>query len=247
MLWLGGFALGHLYHDLANLQATCLGLLEEQGYAVIIERSFAPIQDELPAFGKTILTPNLDPAQNDFTSANHFCLTLRKSDELAAVVAVRLDRTGNDSIDRFWADNYTRLYPTKDGKGAVSPEPTEILRGISGDIAYIGDLFIKDKFRGYMPTLMCFVLYAHSISYAQWKPDWIYSFQRRADVLAGRTDQYSFNSRHPGILVWNDPPDYRSSTEYLATLSRREFERLASVYSEHPELLVFDPRSGSRS
>lgn len=223
---------------MAKLQRECISLLESRGYEIIVERHFGPVRNELGGIGKTILTPNLDPLQNDFTTENAFCLTLRHGADLVAVVGVRLDRVGAESADRFWAQCYSRLYPTNAKRGAVTPQASDLLYNIKGKIAYIGDLHFRPESRGHLPTLMCFVHYAHTLSYGNWRPDWIYSFQRRADVLKGYTDKYGFNNRHAGALVWNDPPSYRSSSEYLATLSRVELERLAEYYSEFPELLV---------
>lgn len=227
-------------HQIALLQYNCLSLLEGDGYELVVEPSFEAVRDELAGIQKRILTPNLDPRRNDFTSENAYCLTMRMGVDLAAVVGVRHDVVGCESVLEFWRSSYSRLYPTEHAGGAVTPQGADLLRSIHGGLCYIGDLHIAPEHRGSTQRLMCFVHYAHCLSYLKWRPDWIYSFQRREDVLRGYTDRYGFNGRHAGALFWNDPPQYRSSAEYLATLNRAEFLRLASYYARFPERLVQD-------
>ena len=93
---------------------------------------------------------------------------------------------------------------------------------------------------------MAFVHLAHCLCFIKWRDaDNIYAFHRREDVLRGKTDQYGFGQRIPGPQVWKDGPDYRSSTEYLAILSKADFSQRVDFYLKFPELILGPDVPGS--
>lgn len=199
----------------------------------------------MPTIGKTLISPTLRSDMNDFTEAQTFWLSMKMDDAPVAVMGMRLDVLGRDSVDAFWERAFARQYLSAAGTQVTLQLP-QVVRMVQGKIVYMGDLFFAQKIRGSRPNLMCFVHLAHALCFLKWKHDWTYAFHRREDVLSGYSDRYGFNNRWPGAQMWINPPDYRSEEEYLSVMSREEFEQKAYYYARHPDLLSReDPRSRS--
>ena len=85
---------------------------------------------------------------------------------------------------------------------------------------------------------MCFVQLMIALSFQKWATaNWLYAFHRAADVLSGRADQYGFGNRWPRAQVWNDPPKYRSDSEFLSTLTGADLDVRAATFADAPEVL----------
>lgn len=235
-----------------KLQQICLNHLDSSGFEINQRHDFEEIEEQLPGLNKfltptTSVTPSMSVAMNDFTEASAFWLTMEKAGKLVAVMAMRLDRLGRESISEFFCRAYSRHYPTNQGV-SVSDHIPQVVRQITGDIVYMGDLFFAKEIRGSRANLMCFVHLAHALCFAKWQHDWTYAFHHREDVLSGYTDRYGFNNRWPGAQIWTDPPSYRSNSEFLSVISREEFEQKSAYYASNPALLVQeDPRALSRA
>jgi hypothetical protein len=214
-----------------------LAVLEKQGYVVSTTSRLEDFGPELEAMGKMSVSQHLSALMHDFTEQSAFCIALRFEGELVAVMGLRYDDLGRGSITDYWQSAYSRLYPRKSGTAVVA-QVGEALHSIHGRVVYMGDLFFKEQFRGHGPSLTGFVHLAHALAWIKWKPDWTYAFHTRKDVLRGHTDKYGFNNRYPGVLAWLDPDGWRSETEFLATISRAEFEQKADFYARHPDLLL---------
>lgn len=228
--------------EMMKLGAICLAQLERLGYTVEQSCDFQGIAKEIPDIGKALISPTMSFQINDFTEENAFWIVLRKSSQLVAVMAMRIDRIGRGSVDRFWSEAYSRHYPTEKGVSVSAHVPVAV-RQLTGDLVYMGDLHFREEDRKYRPTLMCFVHLAHALCFTKWRHDWTYAFHRREDVLRGYADRYGFNNRWPGAQIWTDPPSYRSSSEFLSVISREEFEQKAAYYARFPdELTRPDPR-----
>ena len=233
--------------DICKLAKACLSYLETLAFTVEETADFSWIERQMPGIGKKIISPTMKSGKNDFTEARAFWLTMHDPSGLVAVMGMRLDALGRESVDAFWQRAFARQYRSaSDTK--VDLQLPQVVRLISGQIVYMGDLFFVPRIRGDRATLMCFVHLAHALCFLKWQHDWTYAFHRREDVLSGYSDRYGFNNRWPGAQLWTNPPDYRTSDEYLSVLSREEFEQKASYYARNPDLLTqADPRAESKA
>ena len=230
-----------------KLQQVCLNHLDRSGFITEQRHDFDAVERALHAIGKPFITPTMSATMNDFTEGSAFWLTMKKEGQLVAVMAMRLDHLGRQSIGEFFCKAYSRHYPTDSGPSVAATIP-QVVRQITGDVVYMGDLFFAESIRGDRANLMCFVHLAHALCFNKWRHDWTYAFHKREDVLSGYADRYGFNNRWPGAQIWADPPGYRSSTEFLSVISREEFEQKSAYYAANPELLIqADPRALSRA
>jgi hypothetical protein len=220
--------------SITKFSATCLSYLEKDGMAVEFVRPSKDIEDEAKSIGKEFVTPTLSSAMNTFTYESSFWITLREAGQLRAVMGMRYDELGSEPIGRYWQRAYKRQY-----KADVFGHLDILTEMVGGNLVYMGDLFFHPDIRGSSARLMSFVHLAHCLCFIQWKQaDYIYAFHRRADVLRGKTDQYGFGNRIPNPLIWKGGPAYRSSHEYLAILSRSEFDQKAEYYSRFPSVFL---------
>ncbi len=240
--------------DIAKLKAVCIDHLEDLGFDLGQSWDFSTIETETVDLGKSFVTPNLSSHFHDLTEGDSFWLTMHRNGELKAVMGMHLQNLGGQTFSRFLKSSYKRLYPSQEDD-VVTGHAEQVDRLIRGQICYMGDLFFEASIRGSRSQLMCFVHLAHALCFDKWHHDWTYAFHRREDVLSGYADRYGFANRWPGFQKWTAPPPYRSSSEYLSTISREEFEQRAVYYAQNPwELLEEDPKtarklgqSGSRS
>jgi len=233
--------------DICKLSAACLSYLEDREFTVEETADYVQLERQLPRIGKKLVSPTMKASKNDFTEAQAYWLTMHDQSGLVAVMGMRLDALGRESVDAFWQRAFSRHYRSKEGTKAELNLP-QAVRMISGRIVYMGDLYFAPEIRGDRATLMSYLHLAHALCFLKWQHDWTYAFHRREDVLSGYADRYGFNNRWPGAQLWTNPPDYRSDEEYLSVLSREEFEQKASYYARNPHLLSqADPRAVSRA
>lgn len=225
--------------SLTKFGSLCLDTLEIDGLKTELVRPNVEIENEAKRIGKEFVTPTLSSTKNDFTYESSFWITLRKHGELRAVMGMRYDQLGTEPISQYWTRAYKRQYGAQ-----VSDHPKFLSELLRGNLVYMGDLFFHPEIRGSQPRLMSFVHLAHCLCFIQWKEaQYIYAFHRRADVLRGKTDQYGFGNRVLNPQAWTGGPDYRSSHEYLAILTRSEFFQKVEYYVQFPDVFLGQKRT----
>ncbi len=220
--------------SLLKFGAMCLETLEIDGLTPESTDPSPELEDEARRIGKAYVTPTLSALVNDFTNTSSFWITLRESGELRAVMGMRYDQLGSEPVSSYWKRAYKRQYGAElEGHPQILPDL------LSGNMVYMGDLFFHPDIRGSQARLMSFVHLAHIQCFQKW-PDanYIYAFHHRRDVLRGKTDQYGFNNRIPNPQIWKGGPNYRSAHEYLAILSREEFNQKVEYYVKYPDVFL---------
>ncbi len=101
--------------DIIKLASICLRHLEGGGFAVSATTDFAGIEARMPAMGKTLVSPSLRAAMNDFSEAGAFWLTMSRGGEPVAEMGMRLDDLGRDGVDALWARAFGRHYRSEAG------------------------------------------------------------------------------------------------------------------------------------
>lgn len=236
--------------DLAKVITVCVNTLEDRGYDIAQSADFAGLEAELPEIRKTIISPNFLYRGNDFSDGNAYWLTLRTDGKLAAVIGARIEHLGDQGLGAYLHNSLRRMYAPSAERVVQNQAP--IFDQIRGDVVYFGDLFIKEENRGSRSVLMCFVHLHQALSFMKWpSADWIYAFHAAADVLRGKADQYGFGNRWPIAQAWVDPPSFRSSSEYLSTIARGDFQKRMHQLAEEPEAFFdwpeFSPTSSDET
>lgn len=232
----------------AKIMRTCLNHLDSVGLSAETSHDFMEVQRELPSIGKERVSRVMDVSNNDFTSDNAFWILLRRREALVACMGMRIDRLGDESAADFWCRAIPRQYGAFGSRIEIDDASRSVLKKIKGKLVFMGDLHFDEPERGNEITLITYVHLAHCICFSRWNPKWIYAFHRRWDVFDGYAAKYGFSSQWPGVQTWTNPPDYRSSKEYLSVISRKDFNQRVGYFSRNPDVLLTpSPRSVSRS
>lgn len=178
--------------------------------------------------GKPYKTPFLDPSKNDFTPSNFFWMAMYSGGVPKIVGGARLDDVPKGQVAKFWERAAVRGYGEPDkGRPIVSTNPLVDLN-VHGRIAYFGDLFVLDDFRGHTNRLKCFLLIAHLVAWVKWNPDCVCGFVREAAIERGIDRSYGFLNAIPRAQEWSYGPESRGGDEWLVYNRSEEFQSALS-------------------
>lgn len=181
--------------------------INEIGFAMQYGADFSDLEKLLSDTDKKNLTEHFRTALNTYTPETAFWLrAVGEGDKTIAVGAIRLDRLGRQTLDDHIRKYWHRCYPDVLGIGvkAADRQP-RFLREISGNVAYLGDLWVarehqrKRIHEWFSPLAMLITL-------QKWDPDWMYCWVR-PDAWSKRYPlAYGFTSVHPLGIQWETEP-----------------------------------------
>jgi len=208
-----------------KVAAYCLNMIETSGYSVKEYTDYSKIPQILDSLGKPYVTPHLSPNRNDFTQASSFWIVVEKDGVVVAAGGVRLEDLGQESVGQYW----DRLYKRQSGYG-VRRIANPLLNELSGKLAYLGDLHLKEGHRGGRLLLHHCAILCHVIVSIKWSPDWTYAFLHKKDVMRGAAALYGFSRTIPQSKIWQRVEQPRRDDEYCASLSRDEYIHLIDTF-----------------
>ena len=210
---------------LIRLASSCIKKLEDCGLDVEASRDFNKLPQYMADVGKTSLTPKVDPSMNDFLEGDGVWFGLSKEGQRIAVIASVFQDLGTEGLSAFLLRSTNRQY----GAGAVVSVAPQNVIGIGGRTAYIGELYVSEKFRGKRDWLNAYVTLVMATCCLDWKADHCYAFFRKRDFMARMPQLYGFTHCVPGVMRWGREVEGRDSSETLASISRPALVHLASL------------------
>ncbi|MCW1413807.1 hypothetical protein OLZ32_36935 [Rhizobium sp. 1AS11] len=150
-----------------------------------------------------------------------------QSGEVAHVQALRMDnlRTTNlaehlESLKACYADPKSQA-----GSGSSCVCRASTARKITGTVAYQGDIWLRDDFRGQgLPRT--FSSLAFGLAWAKWSPDFIYGLVPTWSIDKGVADLYGYLHREAHGSVLRLPDRGIEDDDWLVWLTRRELSQL---------------------
>lgn len=223
--------------DLITVGGECLGALAETGVTVEMITDFAYAKELTEDMGKPGLTPKLSSEFNDFTEESGFWLFMREEGVYSASVATRFDNVGREKMGEYMIRTMGRHYPQERGETLLS-FTNALPPNFYGNMAYIGELFMRPGFRGSRQKLRYFMILLHATIATKWPIDWTYAMMRDRDVKLGFATNYGFSIQIPGVARWAEPaPPGRGSSEWLVAVSAENLSHMMAHYARSLESL----------
>ncbi|MEP3297594.1 MAG: hypothetical protein ABJO27_14175 [Pseudoruegeria sp.] len=221
---------------LSRAIAACESLLKGDALTLRMHEGHEDIREVLKCFGKLSTTPKMDPVWNDFTSENAFWLVLYDEEVPVAGLGARMEDLGRENVSDYWVRTNRRHYGSR--RGVVEHTASgDLLSGFGGRLVYLGELTVSDRRRGNRNVLKRLLLAMHCLALLKWDADWHYAFLRGPDARVGMERCYHFTRMLPGFQRWENPPDGRDCTEFLATISKDEIKYLSELYGARTDWL----------
>ncbi|KZL04563.1 hypothetical protein PsAD2_04646 [Pseudovibrio axinellae] len=191
-----------LYQAVAKL----ISEFEKDGFEIVQGDSFAEAAKALPE-AKGGLTPHFAYSLNAQGKENVAWLGLRLGGEeyLCGFAAVRLEPLQGLALSDFLATYWRLRYVDVDGNPVqLTDSQPEIAKRISGQVGYLGDLWIRPDLRkrGHARRLMEF---AQILAFDLWRLDWIYCWMRPADFLNGNGARWGWLVGQPDGIRFEVP------------------------------------------
>ncbi len=126
---------------------------------------------------------------------------------IAALIACRLDDTGEWSLQRFLLEHFGRVIQGSDRDGAAELDPAScaFAANIAGRCVYIGEAYSSKEWRRRgLATLL--VKYSILISWDEWKPQICYAWIRRRQIETGTAARWGFTETYETPLLFKRPP-----------------------------------------
>ncbi|MER8703862.1 hypothetical protein [Mesorhizobium sp. M1273] len=183
--------------------------------------------------GKSPTDPNFRPDCSDLLAGKAFWIIGRdRQDRVAHVQAMRLDDLSNTTLDEhlgtlraFFADPELKAGP---GSSCNCYAPSA--RGITGLVAYRGDLWLREDFRG--RGLLAFLgRIAFGLAWAKWSPDFIYALVAGWNIEKGVADRNGYLHKEPHGAILRLPAQRIYEDDWLVWLTREDMLKMLSSAS----------------
>lgn len=209
--------------------SNCLGAVQELGrksglYITMGDdfEEYIGITSRVP--GKSPTYPSFRPDTSYLPPGKAFWIVGRDGEgTVAHVQALRLDDLSNvdlaehlGSLRAWFADP-----SLKAGAGTSSRCDAPTARSITGQVAYHGDIWLREDFRGRgLSTLIGRI--AFGLAWAKWSPDFIYALVASWHIEKGIVDRYGYLHCEPHGSVLHLPAQGIDDDDWLVWLTRDE-------------------------
>ena len=220
--------------SLARLHAAAREHLLSQGFDLEVLSDLGEFQRELGEIGKLENHPMLSPKQHDFATSDVFgLLIVDPQRDVIGGMASRRVMLGRDTLASHISSSYRRMYAQ--GDRDVVSNRIEATTLLTGNLAYMGELFLDKQWRGGRVSTAAVLHYAHCLAAMKWRHDWAYGFVRARGIH--RLYEYGFHHLQISPQIWLETHDRRSADECLVYVSFQELCERASAFAARPELL----------
>lgn len=217
-------------HELIRLASICTKRLTDKGIDLYVSKNMEEFELTMGKLDKPASHPMIAVTHHDLSPTNSFGLLCKKDGRVFAGTAARFLDIGSMPLSYHLQSSYKRFY----GSNTQSPVhqfTKAAATDISGQIVYLGELFIDRKDRGDPDVARCILHYILVLSALKWKPTWFYGFMSAANALKGRATQYGFTRQYPGAQIWKTEGNRRSTGEYLIALTFDELVSTAKFFA----------------
>jgi len=127
--------------------------------------------------------------------------------EVVATTAIRCDEIVGWDLDRYVREFWERAYTAENGGPvSLSDDAVSFAKGISGQIAYIGDTYVAEAWRennlAAFLVRLCLV-----IANTKWAPVYTYGWMQRHHAFQKALFlRWGYTTCYAGGLKWNVPP-----------------------------------------
>lgn len=166
---------------------------------------------------------NLEPAT---------LISLRtEAEELVGFCAVKSCAMRGRGLERYLFDSYREHY-----SGGRAPFRSglmpEFVGFVQGDVAYIGDLWLKPTQR---LDISAFAIIAQAVAHRVHGAEWSYFFTRERNAMRGLAARYFAARAVPRAVRWLTPVEHRRDDDWLFVTRRDEYLRIEGLYAAEPE------------
>ncbi|WP_373415015.1 hypothetical protein [Ensifer aridi] len=174
--------------------------------------------------GKSPMYPSFRPDCSDLPPEKAFWIVGRdREGRVAHVQAMRLDYLSNTDLAEHLGSlkAWFASPKLKAGPGSSSRCNAPSARRISGLVAYHGDIWLRQDFRG--RGLSTFIgRIAFGLAWAKWSPDFIYALVADWNIEKGVADRQGYLHREPHGSVLHLPSHGIDDDEWLVWVTRDE-------------------------
>ncbi|MER9371965.1 hypothetical protein [Mesorhizobium sp. M0491] len=185
------------------------------------------ITDRLP--GKSPTYPHFRPGCSDLSPANAFWVIGRdRADRIAHVQAMRLYNLRTKSLHDH-LETLGDYYAAPDllaGPGSSCTCYAPSARGITGLVAYRGDLWLREDFRGIgLPPFLSRI--AFGLAWTKWSPDFVYALVAAWNIEKGVADRNGYLHKEYGAVA-RLPSRGINDDDWLVWLTRDDLVKMLS-------------------
>ncbi|RWE05964.1 MAG: hypothetical protein EOS23_32395 [Mesorhizobium sp.] len=191
---------------------------------------YVRITDGLP--GKSPTYPHFRPDCSDLLPGKAFWITGRdRADRVAHVQAMRLYDLSTKSLHEHLETlgDYFADPDLKAGPGSSCTCYAPSARNIAGLVAYRGDLWLREDFRG-LGLLPFLSRIAFGLAWAKWSPDFVYALVAAWNIERGVADRNGYLHKERGAVA-RLPARGIHDDDWLVWLTREDLVKMLSSTS----------------
>ncbi|MER9462851.1 hypothetical protein [Mesorhizobium sp. M0586] len=215
--------------DVSKFICTAHVLARKSGLHITMGDDFEKyigITGKLP--GKSPTYPHFRPDCSDLLPEKAFWIIGRdRDDRVAHVQAMRLYDLSNTSLEEHLR-TLRACFANPDlkaGPGSSCRCYAPSARGIAGLVAYRGDLWLREDFRG--RGLVSFLgQIAFGLAWAKWSPDFIYALVAGWNIEKGIADRHGYLRKEPHGAVLRLPAQGIYDDDWLVWLTREDVQKM---------------------
>jgi len=221
-----------LWLSAARAITICEEELRESGLSVFISTDFKAYNELRSGDGWPKASAFFDSTLNDFLPHSGFWIGAKSVDSQKIVItqAIRVDDLGSSSLRDLWKIQLARWYGN-DISAITIENQTPILDEISGVVAYHGDLFVQEGFRGGGVAAVA-ARYAMACAAIRWRLDWVYGLQVKPVLLSGFGIREGYLNWQPLFDEWQWGSPFLDNDDFVGFMSAGELNRMLRAY--HP-------------
>ncbi|TKB89976.1 MAG: hypothetical protein E5W81_07315 [Mesorhizobium sp.] len=227
--------------DVSKFIRAAYKLAREHGLHITMGNDFEEyVRITATLLGKSPTDPHFRPDCSELLPGKAFWIIGRDwQGRVVHVQAMRLDDLSDTTLDEHlgtlracFADPDLKAGP---GSSCNCYAPSA--RAITGLVAYRGDLWLREDFRG-RGLLAPLSRMAFGLAWAKWSPDFIYALVAGWNIQKGVADRNGYLHKEPGGAILRLPAQGICEDDWLVWLTREDLLKMISSFAAY-----CDPRS----
>lgn len=184
-------------------------IIEQSGFTyefIETRKGYNAIIKQMPGY---IKTEQFSKRKYELLPDNFLMSIIKFEDRPVASLCARLDRLGKATLWEQWQQQQGRVYGGKLGNN----QPPIIFR-VTGSIAYQGETYVSQEFRGQKLAQMINLL-SHLGCFVRFNPDYIYGFMRVNLIHSGYPAKCGIGHIAPFGTDWKECPPGINADDYI--------------------------------